>query len=192
MLPDVKIVNTLTVFAYTEREMDLPSTTVDDILSAADVNESAFEVSSTAVAHGNIATNVDVGSIRLEDILNEQSDDDDDGNVGNIYTSVENPPYVSPNTIDLVNDSLVKEAREYVRSTSASPPTNRTSPRTSEILQQILDEDETDDTDQFLQYLNGSYEPQTSNKQDKPPEDKNVRKLYIFIRYTWIRIKLLY
>ena len=80
-------------------------------LSAADVNESAFEVSSTAVARGNIATNVDVGSIRLEDILNEQSDDDDDGNVGNIYKSVENPPYVSPNTIDLVNDSLVKSAR---------------------------------------------------------------------------------
>ena len=61
--------------------MDLPSTTVDDILSAADANENGFEVASTAVTSGNIATNVDVGSIRLEDILNEQSDDDDDGNV---------------------------------------------------------------------------------------------------------------
>ena len=30
--------------------MDLPSTTVDDILSAADANENGFEVSSTAVA----------------------------------------------------------------------------------------------------------------------------------------------
>ena len=157
--------------------MDLPSTTVDDILSAADANENGFEVASTAVTSGNIATNVDVGSIRLEDILNEQSDEDDDGNVGNMYASVETSPYASSNTINLVNDSLVKEAREYVRSTSASPPTNRTSPRTSEILQQILDEDETDDTDQFLQYLNGSYEPGTSSEESKTCEDKNVRKL---------------
>lgn len=156
--------------------MHQPSTTVDEILDAADINEEGLGGSSTVVASGSIATNVDVGSIRLEDILNEQSDDDGDGNIGDAYGSIKKLPYVSPKHPNFENDSLINEARECVRNMSASPPTNRASPRTSEILQQILDEDETDDTDQFLEYLNSVHAPRTNNAQNKIADVAN-RKL---------------
>eukprot|EP00943_MAST-04B_sp_MAST-4B-sp1_P009275 g9275.t1 len=117
-------------------------------------------------------SNTDVDSIRLEDILNEDSDEGDN--------NLTFPNSNSNNSINLENDDLINEAREYIRQTSQSPNiqyNSNTSPRTSQILQQILDEDEADDTSQFLEFLKHNNDI-TDDKQSSSSHNGDVNNLY--------------
>jgi hypothetical protein len=154
-------------------------TTIDDILNAVDMDDDDLVLSPAngANQHNSSAhaSNTDVDSIRLEDILNEDSDEGDNNL---IFTNNNNNN--NNNSINLENDDLINEAREYVRQTSISPNiqcNNNTSPRTSQILQQILDEDEADDTSQFLEFLKHSNDI-TDDKQSSSNHSDDVNNIY--------------
>lgn len=153
-------------------------TTIDDILNAADMNDDDDDLvlspANGSNQHNNSVhtSNTDVDSIRLEDILNEDSDEGDN--------NLTFPNSNSNNSINLENDDLINEAREYIRQTSQSPNiqyNSNTSPRTSQILQQILDEDEADDTSQFLEFLKHNNDI-TDDKQSSSSHNGDVNNLY--------------